>query len=160
MTKNLSLISADQQYIAERERRRQRFEAGAGGAGAGVLAGGTEMARGIVEGVGGIFTKPIEGAQEEGALGFFKGVGQGILGAAVKPVVGVTDGVMTALQGVSNELANVKAHEPVSRLRVRTPLPHTDARLLVPYAPVSEAEEREEAEAAARASETICDALF
>ena len=160
VTKNVSLLSADASYIAERERRRQRFDAGAGGAGAGVVAGGTEIARGLVEGVGGIFTKPIEGAQEGGALGFFKGVGQGIVGAAVKPVVGVTDGVMTALQGVSNTLADAKAHAPRRRRRRLAPLEHSDARLLVPYAPVYEAEEREEAEATARASETIFDALF
>ena len=87
-------------------------------------------------------------------------LGQGIVGAAVKPVVGVTDGVMTALQGVSNTLADAKAHAPRRRRRRLAPLEHSDARLLVPYAPVSEAEEREEAEAAARASETIFDALF
>ena len=118
VTKNVSLLSGDASYIAERERRRQRFDAGAGGAGAGVVAGGTEIAR-LVEGVGGIFTKPIEGAQEGGALGFFKGVGQGIVGAAVKPVVGVTDGVMTALQGVSNTLADAKARTPPRRRRRR-----------------------------------------
>lgn len=35
--------------------------------------------------------KPIEGAESGGAFGFFKGVGQGLVGAVTKPVVGVFD---------------------------------------------------------------------
>ena len=72
VTKNLSLVSADAAYIAERERRRRKFEAAAGGAGAGLAAGGAEIARGLADGIGGIFVAPVRGAQEAGGLGFLK----------------------------------------------------------------------------------------
>lgn len=79
---NLSMLSADKEYVAGREARRRQFAAESGGATAGVIAGGTSIARGIAEGVGGIVLKPYEGAQKGGALGAVKGLAQGIAGAA------------------------------------------------------------------------------
>jgi len=40
----------------------------------------------LFSGVTGIFTKPIEKTKEEGAKGFFKGVGSGLFGAISAPV--------------------------------------------------------------------------
>lgn len=120
---NLSMLSADREYVAGREARRRQFAAESGGATAGVIAGGTSIARGIAEGVGGIVLKPYEGAQKGGAIGAVKGFAQGIAGAAfsktlhfhrrlrpgvaVKPAVGVLDGVGNVLQGVSQTASNV-----------------------------------------------------
>lgn len=43
-----------------------------------------QSAKGLIssvsEGVTGVFTRPIEGAQKEGVTGFAKGVGQGLVG--------------------------------------------------------------------------------
>ncbi|KAJ1462144.1 hypothetical protein M885DRAFT_506262 [Pelagophyceae sp. CCMP2097] len=100
---NVSMLSADKSFVADREARRRRFAAEGGGAAEGVLAGGEAIARGIGEGVAGIFLKPVQGAQREGAAGFFKGAAQGLLGVVVKPVVGVLDGGMNVLQGVSQQ---------------------------------------------------------
>lgn len=55
---NLSMLSADKEYVAEREARRRQFAAESGGAAAGVIAGGTSIARGIAEGVSGLVLKP------------------------------------------------------------------------------------------------------
>lgn len=44
--------------------------------------------------------KPIEGAETGGAFGFFKGVGQGLVGAVTKPVVGVFDLASNVGEGV------------------------------------------------------------
>lgn len=44
-----------------------------------------------MEGVGGVFTKPISGAKEEGVEGFFKGVGKGVVGLVTRPTAGVID---------------------------------------------------------------------
>ena len=49
----------------------------------GLKGGALELAHGIT----GLFTKPFKGAQEEGVVGFFKGVGKGLLGADRKSVV-------------------------------------------------------------------------
>ena len=46
--------------------------------------------------------KPIEGAEQGGAGGFFKGVGKGLVGIVTKPVVGVFDFASTATQGIRN----------------------------------------------------------
>ena len=44
-----------------------------------------------MEGVGGVFTKPISGAKQEGVEGFFKGVGKGVVGLVTRPTAGVID---------------------------------------------------------------------
>ena len=36
-------------------------------------------------------TKPVQGAKQEGLLGFAKGVGKGVTGLVTKPVSGVID---------------------------------------------------------------------
>jgi len=46
--------------------------------------------------------KPIEGAESEGALGFFKGVGKGLVGAVTKPVIGVFDLASNVSEGIRN----------------------------------------------------------
>lgn len=40
------------------------------------------------DGVSGLITQPIAGAQEEGSIGLAKGIGKGIMGAVVKPFAG------------------------------------------------------------------------
>ena len=52
-----------------------------------------------------IVSKPVEEIQKSGALGIFKGVGLGIVGVAMKPVIGVTDGISSIASGVTQQLA-------------------------------------------------------
>lgn len=51
----------------------------------------TYTKQGVVDGVTGVFTKPIEGARDEGASGFFKGLGMGAVGLVARPTAGVVD---------------------------------------------------------------------
>lgn len=44
--------------------------------------------------------KPWEGAKSEGAIGFLKGVGKGLIGVVAKPVGGVIDMTTSALDMV------------------------------------------------------------
>ena len=44
-----------------------------------------------MEGVTGVVSKPIRGAERGGFEGFAKGVGKGLLGLIIKPGIGVTD---------------------------------------------------------------------
>ena len=44
-----------------------------------------------MDGISGLVLQPIKGAQKDGAAGFFKGVGKGLLGVVAKPVGGVLD---------------------------------------------------------------------
>lgn len=41
----------------------------------GVAQGFESLGKGLFQGISGVFLKPFEGAQKEGILGFFKGVG-------------------------------------------------------------------------------------
>lgn len=60
----------------------------------------------LYHGVGGIFTKPYMGAEEEGFRGFSKGVGKGLVGLAVTPVTIVLRAGQDISQGISGT-ANV-----------------------------------------------------
>lgn len=44
-----------------------------------------------MEGVTGVFTKPISGAKEQGVGGFFKGLGKGAIGLVARPTAGLVD---------------------------------------------------------------------
>jgi len=46
--------------------------------------------------------KPFEGAKKDGIVGFFKGVGQGLTGLAVKPITGIIDAVSKTSEGLKN----------------------------------------------------------
>lgn len=56
--------------------------------------------QGFVSGITGIVTKPIKGAQKEGAAGFFKGVGKGLVGAVARPTGGIIDMASSTFQGI------------------------------------------------------------
>ncbi|KAF8622462.1 hypothetical protein AX15_006983 [Amanita polypyramis BW_CC] len=68
----------------------------------GVAAGGEALASSVTSAVEGILMKPIEGAETGGAIGFFKGVGKGLVGAVTKPVVGVFDLASNVSEGIRN----------------------------------------------------------
>ncbi|OJD35794.1 glycosyltransferase family 1 protein [Diplodia corticola] len=51
----------------------------------GLKVAGKEFGTGLYEGISGLVTQPLKGAQKEGAGGFIKGVGRGIAGIALKP---------------------------------------------------------------------------
>ncbi|CAJ0763443.1 11765_t:CDS:2, partial [Entrophospora sp. SA101] len=46
--------------------------------------------------------KPKEGVEKEGAQGFIKGVGKGLVGFVTKPVVGVFDLASNVTEGIRN----------------------------------------------------------
>lgn len=53
---------------------------------------------GFTSGVGGIVTAPVEGGKTSGVGGFVRGMGRGLVGAVVKPVVGVSDAAVSVAQ--------------------------------------------------------------
>lgn len=53
----------------------------------GLALGFRDLGVGLYEGITGIITAPIEGVQKDGALGLFTGIGKGVAGAILKPVV-------------------------------------------------------------------------
>lgn len=68
----------------------------------GVTAGANSFVSSLASGVGGLARKPLEGAEQEGITGFFKGVGKGALGFVTKPAIGVFDLASNVSEGIRN----------------------------------------------------------
>ena len=77
----LATLTLDDEYIMQRQRT--RLTERPKHVGEGLLYGAKDLGRGVVEGVTGIVTQPIKGAQEDGAVGFAKGVGKGLVGYGI-----------------------------------------------------------------------------
>ncbi|KAH7930968.1 vacuolar protein sorting-associated protein 13 [Leucogyrophana mollusca] len=127
--KGLSAATFDSEYQAQRRmtQRRNRPRHAIYG----VTAGGEAFASSIVSGLEGIVTKPIQGAESEGAFGFFKGVGKGLVGAVTKPAVGVFDLASNLSEGIRN---TTTVFDKPERDRARPPRHVPPDGVLVPYA--------------------------
>ena len=68
----------------------------------GVTQGGNAFATSFASGIGGLARHPIEGAEKEGALGFAKGIGKGLLGLPTKAALGTFDLASNLAEGVRN----------------------------------------------------------
>ncbi|KHJ35601.1 putative vacuolar protein sorting-associated protein vps13 [Erysiphe necator] len=68
----------------------------------GVTAGANSFVSSLASGVGGLARKPLEGAEQEGLTGFFKGVGKGALGFVTKPAIGIFDLASNVSEGIRN----------------------------------------------------------
>lgn len=91
----------------------------------GVKQGSAEAGASLVRGVGHVFDivrKPIKGAKEDGAKGFFKGITTGAVGTMVKPVAGV-------LQAVGDFSAGLAASASLNKEEVRRHRQHQAQRL-------------------------------
>ena len=103
----------------------------------GLIAGGESLFGGVTSGITGLVTKPIQEGKKTGALGFMKGVGMGIAGVAVKPVLGLTDGLSSIASGlnqqINNDTGSIAAQQirPVRTFEVIDPL-DLSYQLLVP----------------------------
>ena len=70
----------------------------------GLRAATKEFGLGMYDGISGLVTQPMKGAQKEGAAGFFKGVGKGIGGVMLKPGAAVFSIPGYTMKGVYKEL--------------------------------------------------------
>lgn len=95
--KGLSAATLDKQFQTQRRMRRSRNKPRH--ALYGVTAGAGSLVQSVASGLEGVVRKPIEGAEADGAAGFFKGFGKGLIGVATKPVVGVFDMASNVTEG-------------------------------------------------------------
>ncbi|KAG6108678.1 hypothetical protein E4U13_006331 [Claviceps humidiphila] len=70
----------------------------------GIRLAGKELGLGFFDGISGLVTHPIRGAEKEGAGGFVKGVGKGIGGLIAKPAAGIWGVPAYMMQGVHAEV--------------------------------------------------------
>ena len=78
----------------------------------GLLQGGVGLGRGVVEGLTGLVTAPLEGAQNDGVAGFVKGVGRGLVGLPAKSAAGTFDFLSLTAKGIANTFDLFEPDEP------------------------------------------------
>jgi len=66
----------------------------------GIAQGSRELARGVVTGLGGLFTQPWTGARSHGCLGCLTGVAKGLAGLPLKPLGGLFDFFGKTIEGL------------------------------------------------------------
>ncbi|KAJ7487596.1 vacuolar protein sorting-associated protein 13 [Mycena galericulata] len=126
--KGLSAATFDSEYQTRRRLNQRRNKPRH--AIYGVTAGGEAFASSVASAMEGVLMKPIEGAESEGAFGFFKGVGKGLVGAVTKPVVGVFDLASNVSEGIRN---TTTVFDGPARDRVRLPRHVSADGVLRPY---------------------------
>jgi len=140
-SKNMAVLTLDRRYA---QRRDQGSTLRGDGEFSATFTGGVESAvaklvQGVVEGVTGVVKAPIRGAEKKGVEGFAKGIGKGLLGLLVKPVIGISDAATDVMIGVkgsveggggtSQRRRGVDRHQ---QLRPQRPLYGRD-RMMRPY---------------------------
>lgn len=84
-----------------------------------VVLAGEAFASSVLSGVTGLTSSPVDGVREDGAEGFFKGVGRGVLGLVTKPIGGAFDMLSLAFTGVSRSvpvLTPILSHDWLKRI--------------------------------------------
>ncbi|KAG5731737.1 Vacuolar protein sorting-associated protein 13 [Termitomyces sp. T112] len=126
--KGLSAATFDSEYQARRRMAQRRNKPRH--AIYGIAAGGEAFASSVTSAMEGVLMKPIEGAGSEGVIGFFKGVGKGLVGVVTKPVIGVFDLASNVSEGIRN---TTTVFDSPGRDRVRLPRHVPADGVLRPY---------------------------
>lgn len=125
---NLAGLTADDEFLDERKAH-QRMLTDAMSRGESnrdfrqsLSLAGASVARGVKSGTVGIWEQPVLYASKHGPVGFVKGVGKALVGAIVKPVVGVGDAAVLVMNHVSDATSD-KVILPKIPKRLRRALP-------------------------------------
>ncbi|GAB5579713.1 vacuolar protein sorting-associated protein 13A isoform X1 [Prionailurus iriomotensis] len=127
MAKGVAAMTMDEDY---QQKRREAMNKQPAGLREGITRGGKGLVSGFVSGITGIVTKPIKGAQKEGAAGFFKGVGKGLVGAVARPTGGIIDMASSTFQGIKRSGATESSDEVES---LRPPRFFNEDGVIRPY---------------------------
>eukprot|EP00536_Pseudo-nitzschia_multiseries_P004057 jgi/Psemu1/323294/estExt_fgenesh1_pg.C_650034 len=103
-SKYMAVVTLDRRYAQKRDRRkslRMKSDSKVTLVG-GVESGFLHLVQGFREGVTGVVKAPIRGAEKRGLEGFAKGLGKGLLGLLVKPIIGITDAATDVMIGVKS----------------------------------------------------------
>ncbi|KAI5955057.1 VPS13 [Candida jiufengensis] len=68
----------------------------------GFTSGANSFFESISSGIEGVASAPMEGAEQDGAAGFFKGLGKGLIGLPTKTAIGVFDLASNVSEGIRN----------------------------------------------------------
>jgi len=143
---NLAGLTADDEFIDERKAH-QRMVTDAMSRGANsrnfsdsLYLAGASVARGVKSGAVGIWEQPALYASKHGPVGFVKGVGKALVGAIVKPVVGVGDAAVLVMNHVSDATSDKQVLPKIpKRLRRALPRVSPEKPYLVKIEPFNDA---------------------
>ena len=99
-SKNMAVLTLDRRYAQKRDRKDDLREADQINVALGFGSGVQKLVHGFLEGVTGVVKAPMRGAEKRGFEGFAKGIGKGLLGLLVKPIIGISDGITDVMIGV------------------------------------------------------------
>jgi len=125
---NLAGLTADDEFIDERKaHQRMMTDAMSRGAtnrtfGDSLYLAGASVARGVKSGALGIVEQPAIYASKHGPVGFLKGVGKALVGAVVKPVVGLGDAAVLVMNHMSDATSKKQVLPKIPK-RLRRALP-------------------------------------
>ena len=141
---NLAGLTADEDFIDERKaHQRMLTDAMSRGLAANRSLGdsfglaGASIVRSLRSGALGILEQPTIYASKHGPVGFVKGLGKGLVGALLKPVVGVGDAAVLVMNHMSDATSKTQVAPKIPK-RLRRALPcrsidHPNCVRLDPY---------------------------
>jgi Vacuolar-sorting-associated 13 protein C-terminal len=142
---NLAGLTADDDFMDERKaHQRMLTDAMSRGAASRSFIDSLNLAyasltRGVKSGARGIVEQPSLYASKHGPVGFLKGAAKGLVGAVVKPVVGLGDGVVLVMNHMSDATSKKQRHPMIpKRLRRALPSRSPDNRNAVRLEPFDE----------------------
>jgi hypothetical protein len=134
-SKNMTVLTLDRRYAQKRDRGEMlRNHHGDVNVAVGFESGVQKLVQGFLEGVTGVVKAPIRGAEKRGFEGFAKGIGKGLLGLLVKPIIGISDGITDVMIGVKGSIdggAGLQGLQ-LTHVRPRRPL-YGSERAIRPY---------------------------
>ena len=125
--KGMAALSMDDDYLAKRKQSKRRARMQSEHLGHGMVAGVEGVGKGVVQGISGLITSPMMEVQQHGGSALLRGVGKGLVGAVVKPTVGIADfaeGLSTGMRNTSEVFEyGEKPVKPQHLQRFRPPRP-------------------------------------
>lgn len=117
VAQGLETAVGDKEYLAARDSIRGRGRYAASPA-QGLVTGAISLGHGIASGASGLVREPMTGAMENGAGGFLKGLGKGVVGGVLKPIAGALDLIGEPAVGFRSMMTSVaSAAEPMRPAR-------------------------------------------
>ena len=125
-----NVISMDSEWKHHQRAQQQRHAQSTRG---GLMMGARSLGEGLLEGGKGVFVKPVAGAMDDGARGFVKGLGTGLIGLIAKPTSGLAGAMAKTAEGLASDAKHLASGHARAQLRVRQPRVIGPDTVLHPY---------------------------
>lgn len=117
VAQGLETAVGDRDYLAERDSIRGGRARAVSSPAQGLVTGALSFGHGIASAAAGLIRDPIQGAAEEGASGFIKGLGKGVIGGVLKPITGALDLIAEPAAGLRSMMVSDRGREYAEPVR-------------------------------------------